>query len=90
MIDKIRKALEVSPHLYLFTGDGEPFYVLNEAGVERRKRLYAESGKVVKISKISKGDVGESLEHLLNMDGEVIENELVEKPKRNKKVKNGL
>lgn len=72
MFEAIKEALEKANHLYLFTGDFDPFFVLNKAGVERRKRLYLQSGEEVKITKLSKGDIGDSFEKLLELDGEVL------------------
>ena len=88
MFDKLKIALNTAHFAYIFVGDGEPYYVLTEAGVERRKKLFEAEGKAVKIIKVSKGDIGESLDALLKLDGETVESNLVEKPKRiNKKNK---
>lgn len=88
MFDKLKSILDKVTFAYIFVGDGEPYYVLSEAGVARRKILFEQEGKAVKIIKVSKADIGESFEQLLNLDGETVtENILVEKPKRNKKTK---
>lgn len=88
MFDKLKSILDKVTFAYIFVGDGEPYYVLSEAGVERRKKLFSEEGKAVKIIKVSKADIGESLEALLKLDGETVaESNLVEKPKRIKKTK---
>ena len=88
MFDKLKSILDKVTFAYIFVGEGEPYYVLSEAGVARRKILFEQEGKAVKIIKVSKADIGESFEQLLNLDGETVtENILVEKPKRNKKTK---
>ena len=88
MFDKLKIALNTAHFAYIFVGDGEPYYVLTEAGVSRRKILFEQEGKAVKIIKVSKADIGESFEQLLNLDGETVtENIVVEKPKRIKKTK---
>lgn len=79
ILNKIKIALENAPHLWLFVGDGEPFYVINPVWVEKRKAKYLSEGKDVKIIKIERGSIGESLDDLIGS------NEISDEPREKRK-----
>jgi len=87
MIEVLREAVEKAGKAFVIVGDGDPYFVLNRSGVERRDRLFKDKGISAKVIELTSESIGKkALSTIVRMAGEKIgaEGEVNESEKEEK------
>jgi len=73
MIEALRETIQKTGKAFVIVGDGDPYYVLNDAGVVRRDRLFKEKGISAKVIELTAETIGKkALSTIVRMAGERI------------------